>query len=213
VSEPFPGYWPAEPEVPANPSVATESNATRAAAGARAQQTGAAAPLDLLAEYWNNKVLRVIGDLQWDLSFTNIPVMLTLVDIYAPYVPSPSLPVPTDIACALWAEGLPAVRDTLDAALDPSRQADTVSRLGLPRDFRPNVAVMVYQFWPLPEIFDGRLRRKKPQSYEPRTGVPHMLQTELRAHGCVPVISEMIVFPRTDQSRLGCMVRPHYALP
>jgi hypothetical protein len=155
----------------------------------------------------------LIGPLSWEISRTSIPVVLTFVDTCVPYLPSASRAVPTDIACALWAEGLVAVRGALDAALDPSRQADAISRLGLPQGFRPNVAVMVYHFWPLPEVFDGELQRKKRQSYEPRTGVPHMLQEELRAHGCVPVIAELIVFPWTDRGHLACMVRPHYALP
>lgn len=211
VVEPFPSYWPCESEMAASPRVPTQSVAARTSSRARKRRTRANAPLDLMAV--QEGLGGMIWRLCWDLSFKSIPVALTFVDTRTPHVPSASLAVPTDIARALWAQGLPALRDTLDAALDPTRQVDAVSQLGLPRDFRPNVAVMVYQFWYVPEIFDGRLQKRKVQSFEPRSGVPHMLQTELRAHGCVPVVAEDMVLPWTDYSRLACTVRPRYLEP
>jgi hypothetical protein len=83
--------------------------------------------------------------------------------------------------------------------------------LGLPQGFRPNVAVMFYQFWPVTEVFDGRLTKRKQQSYKPIGGVPQRMQEELRAHGCVPVVAEWVVLRGTDWTDIGPMGRPRYA--
>jgi hypothetical protein len=209
VTDPFPYYWLPEPEVAADSPVLAGSAAARSAAVAQARQIGVDAPLDLMEE--RNRLRYVIAALGRDLSFTSIPVVLRFLDNCGTPEPSATQAVPTDIACALWEEGLPALRDALDAALDPARQVDAVFRLGLPRGFRPNVAVMVYQFWPVPEVFDGRLTKRKQQSYKPIGGVPQRMQEELRAHGCVPIVAEWVVLRGTDWTDIGPVGQPRYA--
>jgi hypothetical protein len=207
VTDPFPYWWFLEPEAAADPQVLAGSAAAQSAEGAQAGQSGVDAPFDLMAAYDSLRNMVAVLSSDLESAGTSIPVILGLFHTCAPHLPTI---VPTDIACALWAEGLPTLRNALDAALDPARQVDAVSLLGLPPGFRPNVAVMVHQFWPVPHVFDGRLLRKeKRQTYKPN-GLPRRLHQELRAHGCVPVVAESMVLPGIG---IHTMVPAHYAQP
>jgi hypothetical protein len=104
--------------------------------------------------------------------------------------------VPTAIARELWSQGLPALHDVIDAALDPSRQLDAVARLGLPDGFCPDLAVLVFQFWPIHDVADGRPQTG--ESHEPRPDAPRVLQVKLQTHGGSPLIAKWRVVQRSD---------------
>jgi hypothetical protein len=129
-----------------------------------------------------------------DLASAPNPVMFAFIDTRAPQGTTSMRGASADIARALWEQGLQVLRDIGDAALDPSRQIDAMSRLGLEQGFCPDLTLLVFQFWSAHEMRDGRLQ--KSHSYEPRVGAPHRLQVELRAHGRAPVIFEWKVSQR-----------------
>jgi len=200
VYEPYPPLWRDEPEVRVKRARQTGPDGARGSS-AVARQTGAGVPHDLLAVYEN--LVPMIHAKCRDLAAISNPVMFMFIDTCGSQVPTSSRDVSADIARALWTEGLQELRDLADAALDPSSRLDVESRLGLERGFFPNLAVLVYQYWHVHEVIDGRLQTR--HSYEPRVGVPHRLQVELRAHGCAPVIVGWKVLQREGSA---CAVPP-----
>lgn len=167
----------------------------------RASQTGAGAPLDLMAVHDN--LVPMIHAQCGDLASALNPVMFAFIDTCAPRATTSMRDVPVDVARALWTQGLQALRDIGDAALEPCRRIDAMSRLGLERSFCPDLAVLVFQFWSVHGMRDGRIQ--KWHSYEPRAGMPHRLQVELRAHGCAPVVAEWKV---AQQNGRVCVIPP-----
>lgn len=208
VYEPYPPLWRDEPEVRVKPARQTGSDGAQGSS-AVARQTGTDVPHDLMTVH-DNLVPMILAQCR-DLASTPNPVMFTFIDTCAAQGLTSLRDVPTDVAHALWTEGLPALRDIGDAALDPARQLNAVSHLGLERGFCPKLAVLVYQYWLVHEVVDEQLHNSR--SYEPHIGVPHMLQVELRAHGLTPVIAEWKVLYRGERACVVPMSPQHFVAP
>lgn len=176
------------------PTVPMDAEATRAAACASVRQSGVGVSQDLMTVYEN--LVPMIRAHCAEMDSASNPVLFAFIDTSAPLGTTLTTEVPTAIARELWRQGLPALHDVLGAALDPARRLDAVPRLGLRPGDCPDLAVLVYQYWASPEVVEGRLQ--KTESCQPRTGVPHVLQVELRAHGYAPLVAKWKVLPRRE---------------